>query len=123
MMLVVGGDLVELDLQGSNTSLAVNELEVAVLLIVDLRQINHSPTHSLVDASRKSERQARIVQSVGPRVLVKRPEYLSALAEHPAYAVEEDTLGISQMMQEKSNRPLASTVTSLELRAAQVKIL
>src|ERR1041384_1441021 len=70
VMFVMGGDLVEFVAQGAHAVDAVHELQVATALVVHAGIIDDGAPRRFVDPPRELERAARIVESLGPGILI-----------------------------------------------------
>src|SRR5260370_10784041 len=98
MMLVVRGDLVEFILQSPDAGFAVNELEMAVPVIVKARVMNDRGAGRLVYVPVEFQRQLRVIKLFRPRILIERPHDGPAFADDSPDAVEQDRLGIGEAM-------------------------
>src|ERR1051326_2046426 len=121
MMLVVCSDLVELGLQRSNARLTVDELAVAICVVVQTSLVNDAIADAVVDPPGNIERHPCIVEALCPRVLVERPEHLSRFADDTADAIEQNGLGVGKVMQDEPDRPFAWSIGSGELLIVQIK--
>jgi hypothetical protein len=88
MVLVMGSDLIEFGTQRSNARLTVDELTVAIGVIVQTSLIYDPGPDGIVGSPGQIEWQPRVVESGCPRILIKCPEHLPGFAEDPADAVE-----------------------------------
>ena len=103
MMLVMRGDLVELVLQCTHPRYTVHELELTPLFVVHAGVVDDCAANRLVYPPRDVERHLRIVEVLGPGILIVYSQHLTRFAQHPPDAIEEHRLAIGEVVENKSD--------------------
>jgi hypothetical protein len=122
MMLVMSGGLVEFVFQRAHAVHAVDELEVPTPLIVQPGIMNDGVTNRLVYVPGDVQRHARVVEPLGPGILIHDPQDRARLTEHSADPVEDDRLAIGEVVQDVLDRPLAGRVGPSEVTLVEREV-
>src|SRR5262245_854271 len=122
MVLIVGGYLVKLSPQSPHSVLAMNPLQVPPLLVMSRSQEPNTRASRNVDVPRQRQWHVTIVQALSPRVLIHDPEHFATLTEYASDPFSHDRLGICEVVQEETHRPLPGSIGRLELRTLEVKV-
>jgi hypothetical protein len=76
----------------------MHELEVAAPLIVHASIIDDRVADRFVDVPGEVQWDARIVESLGPRILIHHPYHRTRLTQHSTDAIEENGLAIGEVV-------------------------
>src|SRR5215207_1574726 len=114
-MLIMRGDLVEFILQRPHPRDTMHEFEVAFALVVHAGVVDDRVASRFVDLSRDVERHLRIVEPLGPGILIKDPKDLTRFAQDSANALEENRLAIGEVVENKSDGPLAWSICARQI--------
>jgi len=97
-MFVMRGGLVEFVAQRAHAIHTMHELEVAAPLIMHASIIDDRVADRFVDVSGEVQWDARIVESLSPRILIHHPYDRTRLTEHSTNAIEENGLAIGEVV-------------------------
>jgi len=100
----------------------MHELEVTFVLVVQAGVVDDCVADRFVYPPRDVERHLRVVESLGPSILIKDPKDLTRLAEDSANAIEENGLAISEVVEDKSDGPLAWRVCERQIALVEREI-
>lgn len=112
VMLVMRGDLVKFVFQRPHPRDTVHELEMPLLLVVPAGVVDDGGANRFVYPPRDVERHLRIVEALGPGILIIYPEHLTRLAENSADAIEQNRLAIGEVVEDKSDGPSDCSVSA-----------
>src|SRR5215213_2113348 len=121
-MLIMRGDLVEFILQRPHPRDTMHELEVAFALVVHACVVDDCVASRFVDPPRDIERHLRIVESRSPSILIKGPKDLARLAEDSANALEKNRLAIGEVVENKSDGPLAWSICARQIERVEREV-
>jgi hypothetical protein len=96
---------------------------MAFLFVILAGVIDDGIANRFVNPPREVERHLRIVEPLGPGILIEHPQDLPRLAEDPADAIEENGLGVREVVEEKSDGPLAWSICTQEIALAEREVL
>jgi hypothetical protein len=100
----------------------VHELEIAFPFVVYAGVVDDGVAYRFVDPPREVERHLRIVEALGPGILIEYPQYLTRFAQNSADAIEENRLAVGEVVEDESDGPLAWLVGTHEIALVEREV-
>jgi hypothetical protein len=100
-MLIMRGDLVEFVLQGPHPHDTVHELEMTLRLVVPAGVVDDGAANRFVYPPGEVERHLRIVEALGPGILIIDPQHLTRFTENSADPIEENRLAVGEVVEDE----------------------